>query len=128
MELWVTTPNVNLGKLVPLEVHGRLRNAKKTKKYFPMLEWGVHYTQKRYRIGLSNKLRNMPIGYLVREIQPLEIPGLKVGNSQECPESVPERPPRPKGGWGSYRGLQKHMYGRWCLSLSLGRCESSFGS
>ena len=33
------TPDVNLGKLVPLEVHGRLENAKIAKKYFPMLEW-----------------------------------------------------------------------------------------
>ena len=44
MELWVTTPDVNLGKLVPLEVHGRLKNAKIAKKYFPILEWGVTYT------------------------------------------------------------------------------------
>ena len=36
--------DVSLGKLVPLEVHGRVRNAKKEKKYFPMLEWGVPYT------------------------------------------------------------------------------------
>ena len=35
---------MNLGKLVPLEVHGRVRNAKILKKYFPMLEWGVPYT------------------------------------------------------------------------------------
>ena len=44
MELWVTMPDVNLGKLVPLEVHGRLKNAKIAKKYFPMLEWDVLYT------------------------------------------------------------------------------------
>ena len=37
------TPDVNLEKLVPLEVHGRLRNAKIAKKYFPMLERGVPY-------------------------------------------------------------------------------------
>ena len=43
MELGVTTPDVNLGKLVPLEVHGKLKNAKITKKHFPMLEWGVPY-------------------------------------------------------------------------------------
>ena len=41
MELWVTTPDVNLGKLVLLEVQDRLGNAKTAKKYFPMLEWGV---------------------------------------------------------------------------------------
>ena len=35
---------MNLGKLVLLEVHGRVENAKKAKKYFPMLEWGVPYT------------------------------------------------------------------------------------
>ena len=40
-ELWVTTLDVNLGKLVPLKVHGRLGNAKIAKKKFPMLEWGV---------------------------------------------------------------------------------------
>ena len=44
MELWVTMPDVNLGKLVPLEVNGPLKNAKKSKKYFPMLEWGMPYT------------------------------------------------------------------------------------
>ena len=38
------TPDVNLGKLVPLKVHGRLGNAKIAKKYFPILEWGVPYT------------------------------------------------------------------------------------
>ena len=43
MELWVTTLNVNLGKLVPLEVHGRVGNAKIAKKNFLMLEWGVPY-------------------------------------------------------------------------------------
>ena len=36
-------PDVNLGKLVPLEVHNRLRNAKIEKKYFPMLEGGMPY-------------------------------------------------------------------------------------
>ena len=32
--------------------------------------------------------------------------------------------PQHKVGGGSCRGLQKLMYGRWCLSLQLGRCES----
>ena len=36
--------DVNLGKLVPLEVHDRLKNAKIAKKYLLMLEWGVPYT------------------------------------------------------------------------------------
>ena len=35
---------MNLGKLVSLEVHGRVRNAKIAKKYFPTLEWDVPYT------------------------------------------------------------------------------------
>ena len=48
----------------------------------------------------------MPIGYLVREIRPREVPGLKIGNSRECPEATPTTP---RG--GSCRGLQKHMYG-----------------
>ena len=30
---------LNLGKLVPLEVHGRVKNAKIAKKYFPMSKW-----------------------------------------------------------------------------------------
>ena len=38
------TPDVNLGKLVPLEVHDRIGNAKIAKKYFLVLEWGVTYT------------------------------------------------------------------------------------
>ena len=38
------TPDVNLGNLVPLEVHGRTINAKIAKKYFLMSEWGVPYT------------------------------------------------------------------------------------
>ena len=44
MELWVMTPDVNLGMLVPLDVHGRVKNAKIENKYFLMLEWGVRYT------------------------------------------------------------------------------------
>ena len=34
---------MNLGKLVPLEIHGRVGNAKIVKKYFPMLEWSMPY-------------------------------------------------------------------------------------
>ena len=39
----MTTPDVNLGKLVPLEVHSRDGNAKIAKKYFTMLKRGVPY-------------------------------------------------------------------------------------
>ena len=35
---------MNLGKLVPLEVHDRVGNAKIEKKYFPMSKWGEPYT------------------------------------------------------------------------------------
>ena len=35
---------MNLGKLVPLEVHDRVGNAKIARKYFPMSEWSVPYT------------------------------------------------------------------------------------
>ena len=34
---------MNLGKLVPFEVHGRVGNAKIEKKYFLMSDWGVPY-------------------------------------------------------------------------------------
>ena len=51
----------------------------------------------------------MPIGYLVREIRPQEVPGLKVENSWECLGVSRSKPHDPRGG-GSYRGLQKHMY------------------
>ena len=44
MELWVTTSDVNVGKLVPLEVHDKLGKAKIAKKYFLMSEWAVPYT------------------------------------------------------------------------------------
>ena len=35
---------MNLRKLVPLEVHDRVANAKIEKEYFPNWEWGVPYT------------------------------------------------------------------------------------
>ena len=76
---------MNLGELVPLEVHDMLRNAKIAKKYFPMLEWDMPYIVEKLREELSSKIKNMPIGYLVREIRPRKVLGLKVGNSWECP-------------------------------------------
>ena len=63
-------PNMYLGNLVPLEVYDKLRNAKITKKYFPMSEWAVPYTLGKLREELLNKLKNIQIGHLVREIQP----------------------------------------------------------
>ena len=34
---------MNLGKLIPLEVHGRVKNAKIAKKCFQMSDWGAPY-------------------------------------------------------------------------------------
>ena len=70
MKLWVTMSDVNLGKLVHLEVHDRLRNVKIAKKYFLMLEWASPIPLESQREELSNKLMNTQIGHLVREIQP----------------------------------------------------------
>ena len=59
MELWVTTSDVNLIKLVPLVVHSKLKNAKIAKKYFLMLKWGVPYARwKAKEKRISNKLKN----------------------------------------------------------------------
>ena len=43
MELWITTSDVDLRKLVLLEVHGRLRNVKITNKFFSMSKRGIFY-------------------------------------------------------------------------------------
>ena len=40
---------MNLGKLVPLEVHGRVRNAKIARKYFWMSERDVPYTNEKLK-------------------------------------------------------------------------------
>ena len=56
-------------------------------------------------------LKNTPIEYLVREIWPWEVSGLKVGNSRECPGSVPERPPRPQEGGGPAEGCRSICMG-----------------
>ena len=102
---------MNLGKLVPLEVHDRVGYAKIAKKYFPMSEWGVPYTVGKLNRRLFNELNNTPIQYLLREIRPREVPGLKVGNSRECPGSVPERPHDPKGGGGPVEGCRSICMG-----------------
>ena len=65
MELWVTTSDVNLGKLVPLEVHNKLGNAKIAKKYFPMLEQIVPYIVgklKRRAFQKSDEHTNQTLG------------------------------------------------------------------
>ena len=84
-------PDVNLEKLVPLEVHYKLKNAKIAKKTFPMLERGVPYTiGKLKRKNFQLQAKNTPIEYMVRKIQPWEVLRLKIGNSRECLGSVPE--------------------------------------
>ena len=65
------------------------------------------YHSKAKKRELFNKLKNTPIGYLVREIRSRKVPGLKVGNSWECPGATPHDP---RG--RSCRGLQKHIYRR----------------
>ena len=57
----------------------------------------------------SNKLKNMPIGYLVREIWPWEVPGLKVGNSRECPRATPHDP-RGEGGQVVQRAVESCVW------------------
>ena len=104
MELWVTTPDVNLGKLVPLEVHGRVWNAKIAKKYSPISEWGVPYTVGNLKRRAFHKLKHTPIRCAVREIRPREVPGLKVGNSRECPGATPTTP-RGGGPAEGYRSI-----------------------
>ena len=50
-------PDVNLGKLVPLEVHGRVGNAKIAKKHFLLSKWGVPYTIGKLKKGLSQQAK-----------------------------------------------------------------------
>ena len=98
---------MNLGKLVPFEVHGRVRNAKIAKKFFPMSEWGVPYIVGKLKRRAFQQAKKHADWIPVREIWPREVPRLKIGNSRECPGATPTTP---RGG-GSCRGLQKHMYG-----------------
>ena len=104
---------MNLRKLVPLEVHDRVRNAKREKKYFLISEWGVPYivgklNKRAFQQGKehSNRIPNKG------DTAPRS-PGTKnrefPGVSRKCPGATPTTP-RGGGGW-SYRGLQKHMYG-----------------
>ena len=76
---------MNLEKLVPLEVHSRVKNGKITMKSFSMLEWGLPYTIGKLKRRAFQQAKDTPIGYLVKEIRPWEVPGLKVENSRECP-------------------------------------------
>ena len=98
------TPDVNLGKLIPLEVHDRVKNANIAKKYFLMLEWGVPYTVGKLKKRAFKQVKKHANGYMVREIRPWEVLGLKVGNFLECPGATPHDP---RGG---------HMYGGTSLS------------
>ena len=105
------TPNVNLGKLVPLEVHDRVGNAKIAKKYFPMSKWGVPYTVGKLKRISFQQAKEHADRIPGSEDTALESPGTKSqefpGVSRECPGATPTTP---RGG-GSCRGLQKHMYG-----------------
>ena len=107
---------MNLGKLIPLEVHGRVRNAKIENKYFPMSEWGVPYTVGKLKRrsfhqakehadwlpGLGDTALGSP------RTKSREFPGV----SRECPGSVPERPHDPKGrGGGPAEGCRSICMG-----------------
>ena len=48
---------MNLGKLVPLEVHARVGNAKIAKKYFLMSKWGVPYTIEKLKRGAFDQAK-----------------------------------------------------------------------
>ena len=87
-------PDVNLGKLVPLEVHSILENAKITKKHFPKLTWGMPYNIGKIIGRTFHKLKITLFRAALKEIRPREIPRLKVGNSKECPGVTLD----PKGG------------------------------
>ena len=89
---------MNLGKLVPLEVHGRVRNAKIAKKYFPTSEWGVSHTvgKLKRRAFQQAKEHAHPIpGY--GDTAP-ESPRTK---SRECPGATPTTS---RGGGGPAEG------------------------
>ena len=98
---------MNLRKLVPLKVHGRVENAKIEKRYSLMSEWGVPYTVGKLKRRAFHKLRNTPLRYMVREIRPWKVPGLEVGNSRECPEATP----RPQGGGVMQRAAEAYVWG-----------------
>ena len=93
MKLFITTSDVNLGKLVPLEVHSRLKNAKIAKGNFPMSEWGVPYTVgklKRRAFQQAKEHANKNLW--------LEKHGPR--KSRDCPEIVSKRPSTQGEGWG----------------------------
>ena len=87
---------MNLGKLVPLEVHGRVGNIKLAKKYFLMLKWGVPYA-----VG---KLKRRAFHQAKEHVNQIPgqgdtapgSPGTKSrefsGVSRECPGATPMTP------------------------------------
>ena len=104
---------MNLGKLVPLEVHGRVGNAKIAKEILSdvKMERALNRWKAKEK-GFPNELKNTPIGYPVREIRPREVRGLKVGNSRECLGSGPGvTPTTPRGGGGPAEGCRSICMG-----------------
>ena len=124
---------MNLGKLVPLEVHGRVGNAKIAQKYFPMSEWSVPYTVGKLKKRPFQQAKEHTDQIPGWEIRPREVPGLKVGNSWECLGSVPERPHDPKEGGPAPVSVSWCSPGPAAVELELvtkvtWKCELGFSS
>ena len=99
---------MNLGKLVLLEVHGRVGNAKITKKYFSMLEWGVLYTVgelKRRAFQQAREHANQIPGLGDTALESLET------KSREFPGVSQSDPHDPKGGKVLQRAAEAYVWG-----------------
>ena len=87
---------MNLGKLV----HGRVGNAKRAKKYLPMLEWGVPYTVGKLKRRAFQQAKEHADRTPSQGDTAPGSPGTKSrefpGVSRECPGATP----RPQGGGG----------------------------
>ena len=103
---------MNLGKLVPLEVHGRVRNAKIAKKYFPMSEWGVLYTVRKLKRKSFQQAKEHADPKLGLEDTAPGSPGTKSrefpGVSRECPGATPTTP---GGGGVLQRTAKAYIWG-----------------
>ena len=100
---------MNLGKLVPLEVHDRVRNTKIAKKYFPMSEWGVPYTVGKLKRRAFQRAKEHANSIPGKGGTALGSPGTK---SQEFPGVSRSDPHEPKGGGGVLqRDAEAYVWG-----------------
>ena len=86
------TPDVNLGKLVPLKVHGRLKKAKLAKKYFPILESGVPYIAGKLKTRAFQQIKEHASWIHFGEIRPQKSSDYKSGVFRECSRATPHVP------------------------------------